>query len=397
MALQKKKNLRIGIDARFYGSAGKGLGRYTEKLIDHLELLDKDNDYFVFLRSENFNEYAPKNPRFKKVLARYPWYSFSEQFLFPLLLLRFHLDLAHFPHFNIPFWYTGKFVVTIHDLILLRYPTILNTTRSAFFYFIKFVAYRFVIACAVWRAKHIITVSHFTKEDILKHYVGARGKISVTYEAADAFCRMLTWQEEWKLFERLKLFDEKQGSEPKKVTRDILKPYILYVGNAYPHKNLEALLSASVSFSFYTFVLVGKEDYFYARLKKTARDRGIKNILFADFVDDRELNTLYRFAVCYIFPSLYEGFGLPPLEAMARGLPVISSDQGALPEILGDAAHYFNPHVRGSLEKELAKIFDSEEERAELVKRGYQQAARYNWESMTKETLKIYIASIENK
>lgn len=397
MALQKKKILRIGIDARFYGSAGKGLGRYTEKLIESLELLDASNEYFVFLRSENFNEYAPKNPRFKKILARYPWYSFSEQFLFPLLLLRFRLDLVHFPHFNVPFWYPGKFVVTIHDLILLHYPTILNTTRSAFFYFIKFAAYRFVIACAIWRAKHIITVSHFTKGDILKHYRAARGKISVTYEAADAFCKVLTWQEEWKLFEQLKLFDEKQGSEPKKVTRDILKPYILYVGNAYPHKNLEALLGVAASFQNFMFVLVGKEDYFYARLKKVARERGLKNILFTDFVDDRELNTLYRFAVCYIFPSFYEGFGLPPLEAMARGLSVISSDQGALPEILGEAAHYFNPHIVGSLEKELAGILNSETERKEFTERGYKQAARYNWEVMAKETLKIYIASVKDK
>jgi glycosyltransferase involved in cell wall biosynthesis len=287
--------------------------------------------------------------------------------------------------------------VTIHDLILLRYPTILNTTRSAFFYFIKFLSYRFVIACAVWRAKHIITVSHFTKKDILKHYPGARGKISVTYEAADAFCQMLTWQEEWKLFERLKLLDEKQRSEPKKVTRAILKPYILYVGNAYPHKNLEAFLPASVSFPDFTFVLVGKEDYFYARLKKTAREQGIKNILFTDFVDDRELNTLYRFSVCYIFPSFYEGFGLPPLEAMARGLPVISSDQGALPEILGDAAQYFNPHIAGSLEKELAKIINAKTERAEFIRRGYIQAARYNWEAMARETLAIYTASVDNK
>lgn len=394
MPKKEKIMMRIGIDARFYGHSGKGLGRYTEKLIEHLELLDKSNDYFVFLRRENFDEYAPKNPRFKKVLARYPWYSFSEQFLFPFLLFRYRLDLMHFPHFNIPFWYPGKFVVTIHDLILLHYPTILNTTRSAFFYFIKFAAYRFVIASAIRRARHIITVSHFTEKDILKHYASARGKISVTYEAADTFCNLLDWREEWKLFHRLKLFNTKDENEPEKAERVILRPYILYVGNAYPHKNLEAILRAAFSFPDFTFVLVGKEDYFYARLKKMASEREIKNVIFAGFVDDRELNSLYRLAVCYIFPSFYEGFGLPPLEAMARGLPVISSDQGALPEILGNAARYFNPHIKGSLKKELEEILHSETMREELIRRGYNQAARYNWESMASKTLEIYITSV---
>jgi len=340
---------------------------------------------------------VPKNSRFRKILARYPWYSFSEQFWFPLLLLRFRLDLVHFPHFNVPFWYPKRFVVTIHDLILLRYPTLLNTTRSAFFYFIKFAAYRFVIACAIFRARHIIAVSHFTAQDILKHYPRARGKILVTYEAADPFCQFLSWQEEWLIFNQLKLLDAKQGEMPVKITRAILKPYILYVGNAYPHKNLEAVLKASISFPAYRFILVGKEDHFYARLKDMARKQGLKNIIFTGFINDGVLNVLYRFAVCYVFPSLYEGFGLPPLEAMTRGLLVLSSNQGALPEILGEAVRYFNPHIAGSLEKELAEILNSENVRKEFIRRGYNQAARYNWENMTNETFTIYTASAKNK
>jgi glycosyltransferase involved in cell wall biosynthesis len=227
----------------------------------------------------------------------------------------------------------------------------------------------------------------------LKHYKAARGKISVTYEAADTFCKLLDWKEEWKLFYRLKLFNTQDGNEPEKVERVILKPYILYVGNAYPHKNLEAILRAALSFPDFAFILVGKEDYFYARLKKMARGRKIKNVIFAGFVDDRELNSLYHFAVCYIFPSFYEGFGLPPLEAMARGLPVLSSDQGALSEILGNAARYFNPHIKGSLEKELAEILNSKTVREELISCGYNQAARYNWETMARTTLEIYLSS----
>ncbi len=389
--------MRIGIDARFYGSVGKGLGRYTQKLIEGLEAFDTDNEYFIFLGRENFGEYIPKHPRFKKVLARYPWYGFSEQFLFPFLLLRYRLDLVHFPHFNVPFWYPKKFIVTIHDLILLHYPTLRNTTRPALLYIIKFRAYRLIIASAIRRARHIITVSQFTEQDIAERYPFAQEKMSVTYEATDLFCSFVLPREERALLGRFLLLRSDTQAMPEKKTRDILRPYVLYVGNAYPHKNLEALLRTAAVFPDMIFVLVGKEDYFYLRLKQSAKQRGLKNVLFTGFVDDHQLNTLYRFAVCYLFPSLYEGFGLPPLEAMARGLPVLSSDRGSLPEILGSAARYFDPQVEGSLEKALAAIFGSEALRSELSERGYEQAARYSWETMAKATLALYQESIQNK
>jgi glycosyltransferase involved in cell wall biosynthesis len=309
--------------------------------------------------------------------------------------LLFPFGLVYFPHFNVPFWYPKKFIVTIHDLILLRYPTLRNTTRPAWLYSIKFLAYRAIIALAIRRAAHVITVSHFTEKDILKRYSGANGKISVTYEAVDQWCQLLPEQEEWKLFDMLGLLEktavtEEQKMVPLKISRDILKSYLLYVGNAYPHKNLEALVRAAPFFPEQTFVLVGKEDHFYHRLRKMAEQQRVQNVVFAGFIDDRGLSALYRFATCYLFPSLYEGFGLPPLEAMARGLPVLSSDQGSLPEILGDAARYFNPHRNGSLEKELAEILASETVRKDLLRRGYVQAARYSWETMARETLALY-------
>lgn len=389
--------MRIGIDARFYGSVGKGLGRYTEKLIEHLEVLDTDNDYVVFLRRENFDEYVPKNACFKKALAQHAWYGFSEQLLFPFRLLLFRLDLVHFPHFNVPVLYPKKFIVTIHDLILLHYPTRKCSTRTAFFYRMKFAAYRFVIASAIRRAEHIIAVSHFTKRDILDRYPAARGKVSVTYEAADSACQFLPSEQTERLFGRLGLLQGAPSDARFPFVRDILKPYLLYVGNAYPHKNLEAFLRVAPLFPAYQFVLVGKEDYFYRRLKKRVEEQDIRNVVFAGFVDDRELSALYRFALCYIFPSLYEGFGLPPLEAMAHGLPVLSSRSGSLPEILGGAARYFDSQAPGSFEGELRTMMHSETARQELILRGYRQAARFSWERMALETQKLYTSSIKNK
>jgi glycosyltransferase involved in cell wall biosynthesis len=389
--------MRIGIDARFYGSVGKGLGRYTEKLIEHLEGLDVDNEYVVFLRRENFDEYVPKNARFKKALAHYAWYSFSEQLSFPFRLLSFRLDLVHFPHFNVPFLYPKKFIVTIHDLILLQYPTLRNTSRMVFSYWMKFAAYRFVIACAIYRARHIITVSRFTESDILDRYPVARTKILVTYEAADPWCQFLPLEQAGQLLHRLGLLQGTLLNVQGIAARDILKPYLLYVGNAYPHKNLEAILRIAPLFPAYRFVLVGKEDYFYRRLKKIVKEKKLQNVIFAGFVDDRELSILYRFALCYVFPSLYEGFGLPPLEAMAHGLPVLSSRSGSLPEVLGNAARYFDPHMPGSFESELIAVLDSETVRQELILRGYRQVARFSWERMALETQRLYVTCIKNK
>ncbi len=382
--------MRIGIDARFYGSVGKGLGRYTEKLIEHLEAVDTKNEYVVFLRRENFDEYHPKSPKFRKVLAQYQWYGFAEQLLFPFLLDRFRFDLVHFPHFNVPLLYRRPFIVTIHDLILLHYPTLRNTTRSLLSYRLKFSAYRWIIRSAIRRATHIITVSAFTKKDILDRYPEARGKVSVTYEAADLLCRRLPLLEENNLFRRLGLITEAVSS------RGILQPYFLYVGNAYPHKNLEILLRAAPAFRQFRFVLVGKEDYFYTRLKREAETLKTDNVLFAGFLTDQELGTLYRNATIYIFPSLYEGFGLPPLEAMTYGLPVVSSDRGSLPEILGDAALYFNPERTEDLARVISSLLSDEERLRMLRTRGYERSGCYRWRDMALATLSIYQKTHQN-
>ena len=110
--------MRIGIDARFLGPVGKGLGRYTQKLVTHLEKIDQNNQYFVFLRRENWSVYQPANRNFKKILADYRWYTWQEQWYLPKILKKYQLDLVHFPYFNVPVFYRGKFIVTIHDLIV---------------------------------------------------------------------------------------------------------------------------------------------------------------------------------------------------------------------------------------------------------------------------------------
>jgi len=320
--------MRIGIDARFFGVRRKGLGRYTQKLVENLELVDEKNEYFIFLRAENFDEYAPRNANFKKVLADYRWYTFKEQLKLPRLLKSYKLDLVHFPHFNVPLFYLGKFVVTVHDLILLRFPTARNTTLHSVFYWFKFLVYRLVINSALRRSSRLITVSKFTKKDILEQYKTLPNeKIIVTYEAAEKFC-MLSPNKDEEILSRY----------------GIIKPYIMYVGNAYPHKNLENLVYAfrilQKSKPDLQLVFVGKEDYFYNRLKNLVAEQKISRIVFAGYVPDHDLDILFHNTEAYVFPSLYEGFGLPPLEAMAKGAPVVSSDHPCMREILENSAYF---------------------------------------------------------
>lgn len=374
---------RIGIDARFYGSLGKGLGRYVQKLIENLEKIDAENKYFVFLRRENFEEYVPQNKNFQKILADYRWYTFSEQINMPRLLKKYKLDLVHFPHFNVPIFYFGKFVITIHDLILVHFPTVKGTTLNPFFYWLKYKVYKLVIWLAIKKARRIITVSEFSKKDLLKHYNISQEKIRVTYEACD-----IPGEKQQKsnsfVAEANFLLSEKYG---------IIKPYALYVGNAYPHKNLERLISVFENINKkipeLQLVLVGKMDYFYERLKKETENKGVRNVVFLGFVPDEDLNFVYSNARCYVFPSLYEGFGLPPLEAMTAGVPVAAANNSCLEEILGEAAVYFDGKNKQEIEDAILKVFD-DEIKCELIKKGFKQVRKYNWKKMARETLNVY-------
>lgn len=369
---------RIGIDARFFGPIGKGLGRYTQKLIENLEKLDTENEYFIFLKEENFSDYVPKNSNFQKVLANFKWYTLGEQLRFPRLLKKHNLDLTHFPHFNVPFFYRRKFVVTIHDLILLHFPTMRSTTLNPILYWLKFLAYKIVINSALFNSKKIIAVSKFTKKDILENYKKvSSGKISVTYEASDDFCILSS-----------------KSNEAVLTKYGIISPYILYVGNAYPHKNLERLVLAFSEVlrkkPELNLVFVGKEDYFYEELKKFIEENKIKNIQFADYVPDYDLDTVFHNAELYVWPSLYEGFGLPPLESMAKGTPVISSDHPCMKEILGESVYYFDAEKIGNIASAIERVMKDEELKRGLIKKGYEQIKKYDWKVTARLTKAIY-------
>lgn len=389
------KKLKIGIDARFYGPTGKGLGRYTQELVDNLIEIDYDNpeearEYVIFLSPDNYDEFQGMRPGIKKVVVPYRWYSWAEQLFFPFLIAKEKLDLMHFPHFNVPLLVPAPFVVTIHDLILTHFKTPRASTRNRLYYHLKELAYRLVILSAVKRAKKIITVSNFTKNDIISKFGAKEASISVTYEGVATLSKG-----------RDSLFVSKLDSQEVLDQYKISGDFLLYVGNAYPHKNLEGLLRVFNNLHQerrdLRLVLVGKSDYFYERLKEYAKHLNLwqpenlnSPVIFPGYVPDAQLEAVYSRAKAYVFPSFYEGFGLPPLEAMANLCPVVCSNSSSLPEILGEAALYFNPEDETDFLAKLKMIIDDLDLREKLVARGTERIKLYSWWECARETLDVY-------
>ncbi|OIO52480.1 hypothetical protein COY93_02270 [Candidatus Uhrbacteria bacterium CG_4_10_14_0_8_um_filter_58_22] len=377
--------MKIGIDARFYGTIGKGLGRYVSELIAHLERIDDRNEYVIFLRRENFDDYRPTAPNFRKELAEYRCYSLHEQVLYPLFLRRFRLDLMHFPHFNVPLLYRRPFVTTVHDLILLHFPTVRSTTLNPLTYRLKYLAYRLVMASALRRAKTILTVSETTKKEIERLFPKTKNKSIVVTGCA---CSE-------------KFSENQKENQPAETSVGPKKPYALYVGSAYPHKNLERLVKGFDRFrrqghEDFGLVLVGANDYFYERLQKEmTRERLGLGVTFFGRASDEELADLYRNASFYVFPSLCEGFGIPPLEAMSYGLPVVSSNRSCLPETLGQAALYFDPEDIESMAAAMSQLADDEGLRTKLIEAGRIQCACYSWRDTAARTLTVYEQNLQ--
>lgn len=323
--------MKIGIDARFYGPkvGGGGIGRYVAELVTNLQKLDHENEYILFLKKENFHDCVITNPKFYKQLVDVHWYGLKEQLVMPKVVKQARVDFMHYPHWNVPIFSRVPFIVTIHDLILIEEPRSAHaTTRGALVHGFKYAAFRTAIENAVHRSGHIITVSDFSKQSVLKHFGVKDSKITTIPNG---------------------IIPAKAEKNINLTKLGVYSPYFLYVGNAYPHKNLVMMMHAFAIFAqknkYVQMVIAGRRDVFSHRLEKEAAEIGIskEQLRFIDFPSDEELAALYKHAHLFIYPSRIEGFGMPPLEALTHGTPVAAAHAASLPEVLGEAAHYFDP------------------------------------------------------
>ena len=361
----------IVIDARLANLHHAGLGRYSLQLLRFLpHFAPKKFRYGLVMRPDdelelkkqlgNFYEYYPL------AAAHYSW---REQVLFPALLWRLKPDLTHFLHFNVPLLAPPPFVVTIHDLIKHRFWGEAATTRARWQYFLKRQVYFCVFRQAVCRARLIITPSHWTAEDLQRHYSCLKPeKIRVITEGGEI---------------------NSPKREKSRLPAKIQPPYFLYVGSLYPHKNLEVVLKAwREDTNLPPLVVVAARNIFRERFwQRVKRMKLTRRVILVDFLSDSELRAVYQKAEALIFPSRLEGFGLPGLEAMANGCPVIAARSSALPETYGEAALYFNPDSSAELRR---RIYELKGNRQIWQRRGREQARKYSWERMAREIVNVH-------
>ncbi len=356
---------KIVIDAR---ESGTTTGRYVDKLVEYLYGLELKQDITVLTKAHRLGYFAKVAPSYKLVECPHEEFTFAEQLGFRKQLDSLQPELVHFAMVQQPIWYRGKTVTTIHDLTTLRFK---NPAKNPLIITLKQQVYKYVIKKAARKAAQITTPSQFVKDEVVRFTGVSPDKITVTYEAADLI------QEAAAPVERL------QG-----------KQFLMYLGRPMPHKNLERLIAAFVQLQAkhldLWLVLAGKKDANYQRIEAGVQARKLQNIYFTDFVSEGQLRWLYEHCAAYVFPSLSEGFGLPALEAMAHAAPVVSSNATCLPEIYGDAVHYFDPLDVGAMATAIDDVLTNPKLRAELVQKGQVQAKKYSWQRTAEQTLEVY-------
>ena len=367
--------MKIGIDARMYGVGFTGIGRYTAELIEHLAKQDSEHEYVLFMRKEPFEKFECPNKRFKKVLADYPHYSFGEQFGFNKILKAERLDLMHFTHFNAPIFYKRPFVVTIHDLTLSFFP---GKKMNGIF---QRMAYHKVLKSVTSKAQKIIAVSNHTKKDLMETLNVPKEKIAVVYNGVSTKFGGVEPTPRQDLFKTLGLS----------------RPYFLYTGVWRDHKNLVGLIRAFAAFNEeagkqYELVITGPHNPTYHEVPDTVKELDVEGAVhLVGLVSEENIYSLYLNALAYVFPSFYEGFGLPPLEAMQCGTPVLASKVSAIPEVCGEGnALYFDPYDIKDIKAKMQDFIKDPTLRQKLIDRGKEHVKSFSWSKMTDEVLSIY-------
>jgi glycosyltransferase involved in cell wall biosynthesis len=354
----------IAIDARIINST---TGRYVERLLTYLQEIDTNNVYTVLVRKKDENFWKPTNKNFIIKVADFDNYSVAEQFAFNSLLNKLKPDLIHFCMPQQPALYKGKKVTTFHDLTLVK---TYNSDKNWFVFHAKQLIGKSIFKKVAKDSDHIITISKYTEKDLLDFVDIPKEKITVIYESSDV---------------------ASGSSKPFKLP---YKQYIMYVGQQSDYKNIKRLGDAHQkllkTYPDLGLVLAGRKNASALANETYFKKQHYKNIFFTDYVEDNQLNWLFSHASAYVFPSLMEGFGLPGLEAMSHGTPVISSDATCLPEIYGKAAHYFDPFNTDDIARAITEVLGNEKLRQKLSANGYEQIKKYSWKKMAEQTLKVY-------
>src|SRR5688500_271008 len=346
------------------------IGTYIRNLLRYRARMDRDSEYVLLCHEADLGLAAQLGPNFRSVLEPSPNYSFREQVHVPWVLHRERPDVFHAPHYVLPPATRCRSVVTIHDCIHLMFPQYLRN-RAAYVY----------ARASMWSAAHqahrILTVSEASKRDIIHFFNVPPEKVVVVYNAIE---------------ERFAKTPSAEAIERVRERYQLNHPFVLYVGNIKPHKNLVRLIEAFAElrrrgFDELKLLIIGDEISKLPALRRAVHSHKLhKHVRLLGYLEDETLASLYRLASVFVFPSLYEGFGLPPLEAMASGTPVVTSNVSSMPEVTGDAAVLVDPYDVNSIVEGIEGVLRDPELRAELGRKGMARAREFSWERSAERT-----------
>ena len=369
--------MRIAIDIRRINEFG--VGTYIWNLVRNLSAADTTNEYLLLGTGSDFQELGPLGPNFAHFPRETPPVGWREHFALPLLLRSRRPDVIHIPHHEGFFVSPGKCVVTIHDCVHVKFP--LESLS-------RFKRYKIYLRTkrAVETASRVLAVSNSTRDDLINIFDLEADRVSVIHNALDErFSRDAGGEDGREVLERYQLKE----------------PFVLYSGRIRPHKNIHRLieafavlkneLSGDEHYKDLKLIIIGDELSRHQYLRLTVVRSGVQqDVRFFGFVPYPILKVFYQSAALFAFPSLYEGFGLPPLEAMANRTPVLASNTSSLPEVLGDAALLVNPENVFEIARGMKSILLEQPVRDRLVSKGLQQISRFSWRTAAKQVIEAY-------
>lgn len=359
----------IVIDARIRRAS---TGRPLDRLVEQLQDIDTYHRYTILVQPDD--PWKMRSPNFHTLPCPFPQFSFNplHELRFAWQLYRLKPDLVHFGMTQQPLLYFGNIATMTHDLTMFKF--VRRGTTPLLAYKIKVGLYRFLVKWAHMKSRRIIVPTKWVAQEIAAFQPTVKERLVVTYESGE-------------------LPPTNTARRPGAVAEN--DKFIMYLGTAFPHKNLEKLIDAfdllHILHPRLKLVLVGKKEKHYEALEKVAQKHpSSKNIIITGFLPDEQAKWLYQHCQAYVFPSLSEGFGLPALEAMGYGAPVVSSNASCLPELYGDAVHYFNPHDAKNIAAKVNDVLVDKKLQKKLVADGRQQVKKYSWHKMAEETLIVY-------
>jgi glycosyltransferase involved in cell wall biosynthesis len=379
--------LRIVADVRRVRDFG--IGTYIRGLLHALAAIDQSDDYMLVALPEDVRTFSGLPPNFKTIVYRTTDSYYLNHVAFPLFLHRLAPDLVHIPLNQVPLLMREPYVVTIHDMASLLFET-----RSGIHMDLR----RFLLRRGLLRAKRIIAVSEATRRDVSETLGIPEERIRLAYNAPNPeFFRPARSTDaraagpQREQLERARILERYQ----------IHYPFLLYAGNIRPQKNIPRLveafavareqLSRHPVYRDLHLIIIGDEISRYPSVRRAVIQARVERaVRFLGFVPFDTLRVFFESAAAFVFPSLYEGFGLPPLEAMASGTPVVTSNVGSLPEVVGDAALLVNPENVFEIARGIQEVLLDEDLRLQLIAKGKAQAARFSWERTARQVLEVY-------